>query len=1741
MSWLLALLATALSVGHVTCQIDQSAINYLARFLDFRFQVIDNLHDQGTTCQLLFNLTNRGNIVIQTGPWSIFFNKIRGIAPSQLGEGLAEQGWRLDRVHDTLYRLSPTRNFFPLPRGESRIIRFLGLQWMSSRSDVMPNVYVTADGLIPRVIANTRDEGLEYGGTYNSLEQWKRDTDDLYNPPTTQERFQRNQGSEGEAGGTGGTGGDEWRRRLIPQPLIAVFDTSRDLTIADQWAIVADSQVNWEANFLAGQLRMNRPTQINQTNDAIRLRMGQVDLSDVTDRRLFNSSDAYRLTADPTTNTVEITGQGPSGVFYGIHSLLMLLNGGRVVPQMRITDAPRFEYRGMHLDVSRNFLPKQDVLRLLGAMSVYKINKFHFHLSDDQGWRLEIPGLPDLTRFGSRRCHDLSENLCLLPQIGSGPDTGTSGSGFYTIADYREILQFARQRHIEVIPEFDMPGHSRAAIKSMEVRQRRLARQRRAAEGRAYLLTDERSSLRNPREEMFHNNAINPCVPSTYRFVDHVLNELVQMHRDVNPLRVFHFGGDEVWGRTWNHSISCQRLRLSDPVANVSLARYFANRVSRLAAARNLSLGGWEDGLVHDGKLHDRRELATPDVFVYPWNNHWQWGHYNNSYRLANAGFKVIMSQATHLYFDHPYEADPEERGLIWATRFTDTRKVFDFSPLNLYSNIDWGRSGEPLSTADVCGDDGSHCVQLTSPENVIGMQGHLWTETVRTADQMDYMIYPRLLALAERAWHEAPWEHLPSGPQRLLQETKDWNSFISAVGHREIRRMDQAGIQYRIPPPGARMEGTRLVTNNVYPGMPVQFRSRDTDRWQDVPRDMEIRDNQTLFLRSRSHDSRRFSRGVPFTPHPAPTLPIVTLNTIEMIAEYLQVNLTVIDNTAQPDRSLVDMTLTNTNDSDIVAGNWEIYMFSFGQLFPPNLVHNPQGYILQDHKLRFTHVKGSLFKFQPVPGFRALRPNEPRVVRLVVGMSLAARNHVLPNWYVTAEGMSPRTLNATKGEELYFLGPFTNGRQWKTGIDDRYNPWSLEDRFTVNQLTEDLGGPGGLILPTPLETQIDNSSSVLLSECCWGVAADTTFIREAQFLVATLNMSSVTLSWNRLASRVIELRRGNPDVRVNGQVTSSREAYTLTVDPGRQVVTIVSRDPAGAFYGVQSLLSLCRDGTGGFTGEVPRATVKDAPRLEYRGLLMEVARNFRSKEEVMKVMNVMAAYKMNRFLFHLGDDEGWRLEIPGLPDLTRVAGRRCHDLTETNCLLPQLGSGGDNSTSGSGFYTVEDYREIIRYAAERHIEVVEMFDMPGHSRAGIIAMQARQARLRDLGDPTADDFLLTDADDNLDFLSVQMFDDNMVNPCLDSTYRFIRHVLQEVQRMRRDIDPMRTYHFVGGEVRDVFVNSSACRARRLDRNGVREFFAERVSRIASDLRITLSGWVDGLMETGETPLRRLSNIHTAMVWNNAWTGGRANRAYRMANAGYKVVLGHATHLYLDHPQEPDPLERGLFWATRYTDARKMFWYTPDDVYSNVDVTFTGEPLTRQGYCARRQDMCLPLERPRNIIGIQAQIFSEMTRTAEQQEGLIYPRLLAVAERAWHRAAWENLTDVTARNASRVQDWSRFANTLGYKELPFLDRLGVSYRVPPPGARGQGRRWEVNTEYPNQNVEVSYDNGATWDNVVSDTVTAPDEEVPHFRTRSPVQQRYSRVVPSSSVNVAPFSSVVAAITVITLIVQLCKR
>lgn len=243
-------------------------------------------------------------------------------------------------------------------------------------------------------------------------------------------------------------------------------------------------------------------------------------------------SGAYRLKI--SVEETIVTGFDSTGVFYGLQLLLSLIptDGALKIAMLEAQDAPRFDYRGIHLDVGRNFHSKATVLRLLDQMAAYKLNKFHFHRSDDEGWRIEIPGLPELTDIGGKRCHDLHERSCLLPQLGSGPGSDNNGSGYFTRADYIEILKYARACHIEVIPEIDMPAHARAAVIAMEARYDRLMKEGKSEEASQFRLQDP-TDTSVPTGVQYYDRTgyLNPCLDSSRNFAAKVIDEIQKMHR----------------------------------------------------------------------------------------------------------------------------------------------------------------------------------------------------------------------------------------------------------------------------------------------------------------------------------------------------------------------------------------------------------------------------------------------------------------------------------------------------------------------------------------------------------------------------------------------------------------------------------------------------------------------------------------------------------------------------------------------------------------------------------------------------------------------------------------------------------------------------------------------------------------------------------------------------------------------------------------------------------------------------------------------------------------------------------------------------------------------------------------------------------------------------------------------------------------------------------------------------------
>ncbi|KAJ8321567.1 hypothetical protein KUTeg_000882 [Tegillarca granosa] len=1303
-------------------------------------------------------------------------------------------------------------------------------------------------------------------------------------------------------------------------------------------------------------------------------------------------------------------------MFYGIQSLLSLIDGStdRKLPKTEISDKPRFQFRGMHLDVARNFNNKETVMKLLDVMAMYKMNKLHFHLTDDEGWRVEIAGLPELTSIASKRCHDLKDETCLISQLGSGPDNSTSGSGFYTRDEYIDIVKYAAGRHIEVIPEIDTPGHARAAIKAMEARFKRLsdAGQPNPSEHR---LIDPSDTSAYSSVQMFNDNAVNPCIESTYNFISAVIDDLKTMHAAAGqPLRVFHFGGDEVANGAWENSSACIALNFSSSLTGREKYKlYFVQRVADLTNQKGLKLGGWEDGLMDANKNpYAINTLATSEVIANPWDNVWEWGVAKRAYALANAGYKLVLSHATHLYFDHPYEPDPEERGLYWATRFTDTFKSFGYNADDLYKNIDVRRSGQPITKPEVCTSDNSGCPPLNKPENIIGMQGHLWSETVLSKENFDYMIFPRILSVAERAWHKASWETVEDKESRENQINQDWELFANTIGYKEMKRLENMGVNSRLAPPGAKLMNHKLTVNTEFPGMQIEYSKDNGLTWKNIPEQYEPNDN--FLLRSKSPNGLRVSRLTKFTL----TTDQLLLN---YIADHLEVRVDIVDNLNDNGQTFTQkIRIKNLGTKPIRSGTWSIYL-DIIRLVEPSHYPYPDGYLIQGSGMRIFHIGGSLYKLHPDPDtYRSILPNKEIVLEFRSKYWQSARTDIMPNWYIAAEGLQSQIIQNTEGESLNFVGPFDTVNKWKRFPNDKFNPYTPSARYAINGIVPDLKLPGKHLLPTPYLMTLDESSKVTISRGYWVVLDSAEFQNEIKYLTDKLHLVKVS---TKPLSRYITFVKNT--VLIDGQPSSSTEAYKLVIDPIKNVVTITANHSEGAFFGIQSMLRLSSKIGNGI--ELPKAEITDKPRFGYRGMHLDVSRNFHTVEDVKLLLNAMAAYKLNKFHFHLTDDEGWRLEIPGLPELTGVGSKRCDDLKEETCTLSQLGSGPTSGSSGSGYFTISQYQYILREAKRLHIEVIPEFDMPGHARAAIKSMEKRYNYYKNNGNMTkANEFLLAEINDPSKYLTVQFFNDNAVNPCLESTYNFIGYIMKKVKEMHQAIQPLSMYHFGGDEVAGgAWLKSSACLKLMNEtfglKNGadLKEYFAKRVALIAQQEGLDVGSWEDGVMRTLTEPF----DVNTLVTpprkvftysWNNIFEWGSGDHAYIQANAGYKVILGHATHLYFDHPYEPDPEERGYYWATRFTDTFKTFSFVP---------------------------------------GIQGHLWSETVRTSEQMQYMIFPRMLALAERAWHKSDWEDIQNKVERNAKMTEEWKQFANTLGYKDLGILDDMGIKYRVPPPGAK----------------------------------------------------------------------------------------
>lgn len=821
-----------------------------------RFGVESNFSDDQTfTSFLEIHNTSSENLPAGSTDWSLYFHFVRKI------KHIKHEGVILDHIQGDLYRITPTDRFPGLKTRQRLRLSIVADSFISSSSYFMPNVFLVDSKGKQFVFKNTATELFsDYVSPFTTQEQYLRTKQprDGYSLVTPELRYSQRYDTN------------------IDEDIISIIPTPKQLHISkgkaslnSRWRIFQTGGLRFEVDYLQNNLKeygLELASSDTSTGEnIILLRVAEIPHN--TQDKTISEVDTEAYELDITSNKITITASSKAGIFYGIQSLLSLLpaannqNSGAQasleVPAIRAFDKPRYPWRGMHYDIARNFHGKRAIFSLIEQMGRYKLNKLHLHLTDDEGWRIEIPGLEELTRVGATRCFDLEEKQCLLTQLGSGPQRDNPGTGYLSRQDYLDIVQFAHNRNITVIPEIDMPGHARAAIVAMKARYHSFMEQGDKAKALEYLLSDPHDRSEYRTVQNYNDNAINVCQESTYRFFGKVIYELQKMHRDAGVnLELLHVGGDEVGRGAWTNSPACKALfqkHNSQVVGVDDLKAHFVRKVVDIAKRRGISVMGWEDGLMYDKNTPFPLEgLGTEHIVANAWDNIWENGVADRAYILANAGYKVVLSSATHLYFDHPYETHPDDRGYHWATRFIDLQKVFGYMPDTLYLNAKKTFLGNTIQNLDNLVNK-VH-TQLDRPKNILGMQGQLWSETVRNQNQMEKMVFPRLIAMAERAWHKADWEG-NSGQQNYQ---KDWSSFLSSLVTKDLPKLDQQGVAFYLPPPGAKIENNTLHIKSVIPGVLIECRLDNESTWRECDNESvgvsqsDTLGNKVIYLRSR-------------------------------------------------------------------------------------------------------------------------------------------------------------------------------------------------------------------------------------------------------------------------------------------------------------------------------------------------------------------------------------------------------------------------------------------------------------------------------------------------------------------------------------------------------------------------------------------------------------------------------------------------------------------------------------------------------------------------------------------------------------------------------------------------------------------------------------------------------------------------------------------------------------------------
>ncbi len=768
--------------------------------LQIKWGLLANNHNEKGEALSYFTIVNNDKHLFPNKGWTIFFNSSQPITSAKATSGVS-----INHVNGDIYQIVPTISFLSIGVNDSVVVKYytdgiilnktaapsgLYIVWEKDRFSGVP---LSDYSIVPLVYSDAVIMTAEKVYWQNKI---------IKDIPI------------------------EKLPKIFPTP-VCYKETNGDFTWNTDVVLQADTVFNNEVSYLqivTKQLFGNK----------ILLANGK-DKRKIIFQKMELPAEAYQL--DVTTEKILISASDGAGIFYGIQSLLSFLppdtwkeNRTTIhIPIVEIKDAPRFAYRSLLLDVARNFKSKQTIFKVLDLMAMYKMNVLHFHFSDDEGWRVEIPALPELTTIGSFRGHDLESKTMLPPSYAAGPMPGkTLASGYYSKKDFIEILRYATERHIMVMPEIESPGHSRAAIKSMDARYEKFMQFGDSVEAVKYLLRDRKDSSVYRSAQQWTDNVMCVALPSVYAFMEKVIDEIIALYKEAGaPLTTIHIGGDEVPAGVWEKSPICQQLIADDAqlIETNDLWEYYIRKINIIVRSKGLVTSGWEEVGMMPRTINGKNtmmvnpRLAAENIQLHVWNNVPGWGSEDLPYRLANAGYKVVLSPVSNNYLDLAYYKHPEEPGYYWGG-YQDIDKPFYFIPYNYYLNTKETPDGNTLPPSFFMDK-----IRLTSigKSNIIGVQGLLWGENLRSNEDFEFLLLPKLLGVSERAWAPNPsWGRIFDS----MAFQHDYSIFLNQLGKRELPRLDylSGGFAYRIPSPGVVVKDGSVLINTQFPGLTIRY-----------------------------------------------------------------------------------------------------------------------------------------------------------------------------------------------------------------------------------------------------------------------------------------------------------------------------------------------------------------------------------------------------------------------------------------------------------------------------------------------------------------------------------------------------------------------------------------------------------------------------------------------------------------------------------------------------------------------------------------------------------------------------------------------------------------------------------------------------------------------------------------------------------------------------------------------------